>query len=176
MKKVLLVILGLILLSGVFGCGGNTNTPAPAPAPPAPVLEPTPVPEKKPVEEKLEKEAEEIEVTPSNIDISLDTDNDKIKGELTSVTVVEVLSTTEFEFVAAQLSPASATTVISDHWRFDINNDGKINLGDIALIIYNYYLSQEGGAKWNVAKYFDASGDGIIDMADLLIICTYFTA
>ena len=81
MKKVLLVILGLILLSGVFGCGGNTNTPAPAPAPPAPVLEPTPVPEKKPVEEKVEKEAEEIEVTPSNIDISLDTDNDKINPE-----------------------------------------------------------------------------------------------
>ena len=106
-----------------------------------------------------------------NSDVS---DKDRIKGELKSVIIAEVRAPTEVELVSALLAPPDATTDVANYLRFDINNDGRINIADISLIIYNYYLSKEGGAKWNEAKVFDANSDGIVDMADLLIICYYF--
>jgi hypothetical protein len=74
------------------------------------------------------------------------------------------------------LKPPYATTSISNYWRLDVNGDGKINDLDLDLIIYNYYNVGVGGSKWDQAKNFDVNNDGIVDLADLLIITTYFTA
>ena len=71
-------------------------------------------------------------------------------------------------------SPASVTTVISTHMRFDINGDGKLDIRDISAIILNFYLIKAGDPTWDAAQPFDANYDGIIDLEDLLIIGTYF--
>ena len=99
---------------------------------------------------------------------------DSITGGLISARVSEILSPVEAADVNAWLDPPDATTSISNHWRFDINGDGRIDVLDIDLVIYNYYLARAGDANWGQAMRFDANGDGIIDLADILIICSYF--
>ena len=102
--------------------------------------------------------------------------NDVLIGELTSVMVIEVLD--YVGSVYAELSPSIASSVISNHWRFDVNvpgGDGTIDILDLSLIIYNYYLSMSGDSDWIYAKVFDANNDGIINLSDILIISSYFT-
>lgn len=101
----------------------------------------------------------------------------EIVGELTSVMASEM---TDAGTIAsyADLEPSIARTTISNEWRFDMNSsggDGHIDLLDVSLIIYNYYLVSEGDALWDAAKVFDCNHDGIINLTDILTICTYFT-
>jgi hypothetical protein len=99
--------------------------------------------------------------------------NDRIKGELTSVIASEIRSPTESVEINALLTPPDVTTSITNHGRFDFNDDGKID--DLDLIIYNFYLCKEGGGKWSQAKLYDGNNDGIVDMSDILIVCSYFS-
>ncbi|MDR0570862.1 MAG: family 43 glycosylhydrolase [Clostridiales Family XIII bacterium] len=74
----------------------------------------------------------------------------------------------------AALEPSRAATAVTTHKRFDFNNDGKINMSDISLIVYNYYLSKTGDDGWDRARPFDANRDGFVNVVDILIICSYF--
>ena len=80
------------------------------------------------------------------------------------------------EAVYMEFAPAKAVSAVSTFMRFDINGDGKVNIQDISAILYNYYLVRSTDAKWAEAVAFDANYDNFIDLEDLLIIGTYFTA
>ncbi|MCX7709879.1 MAG: Ig-like domain-containing protein [Clostridia bacterium] len=51
----------------------------------------------------------------------------------------------------------------------NLNSDGTINVGDLAIASY-YFGASEGSTNWNSAKAADVNGDGIIDNTDLQII------
>ena len=99
---------------------------------------------------------------------------DVIKGELSYVKVSEVRTEDKADTIDALLKPAAAETDIGTYLRYDINKDGVLNMDDIALIIFNYYLAQAGDPNWDVAKTYDANKDAFVNLADLLIICSYF--
>jgi hypothetical protein len=112
---------------------------------------------------------------------------DQFVGTLTSVAISEILSPIQAVLVDAILNPSSTTTVVEDHMRYDINGDGKIDMIDLDLIIYNYYLMRKGDPGWDTATLvngveippaylFDANADGFIDLTDLIVILSYFTA
>ncbi|MDR0380536.1 MAG: glycoside hydrolase family 3 C-terminal domain-containing protein [Oscillospiraceae bacterium] len=94
-----------------------------------------------------------------------------VTGALTEVTVVELASgaTTPLT-VICKLDPASA---ISAYAPYDEDADGTVTLADLSLIIYRYYLIGEGDANWGAAQKYDANGDGIIDLLDIMLISTY---
>jgi hypothetical protein len=96
----------------------------------------------------------------------------EIVGALTAVSIKEVTSPTSVVTVDCVLSPSNAVTAFVP---FDVNGDGKINMDDISLIIFNYYLAKTGDAKWDAAKAFDVNGDGIVDLIDLMIIMTFIS-
>ena len=51
----------------------------------------------------------------------------------------------------------------------DINNDGKINVADLAMIAY-YYTAKAGDGNWEAAKKADVNGDGHVDIEVLGIV------
>ncbi|HHW01078.1 MAG TPA: DUF4982 domain-containing protein [Clostridiaceae bacterium] len=51
----------------------------------------------------------------------------------------------------------------------DVNGDGVINVGDLAVTAY-YYAVEEGDPNWNAAKAADTNNDGVIDLKDLIFI------
>jgi hypothetical protein len=53
----------------------------------------------------------------------------------------------------------------------DINNDGVIDVGDLAIVAY-YYGKNSGSADWNEAKIADMNGDNVIDISDLAFVAT----
>jgi len=51
----------------------------------------------------------------------------------------------------------------------DVNRDGVINLGDLAICVY-YYMVSDGDPNWSIAKSADVNNDGVIDILDLTFI------
>jgi hypothetical protein len=51
----------------------------------------------------------------------------------------------------------------------DVNKDGVINIGDLAICAY-YYMVSEGDPNWSLAKSSDVNNDGIINIIDLSFI------
>ncbi|WP_136606235.1 beta-N-acetylglucosaminidase domain-containing protein [Paenibacillus dokdonensis] len=51
----------------------------------------------------------------------------------------------------------------------DINNDGKVSIGDLAIIAANYGKSSQS-PDWQQAKKADINGDGVIDLSDLAFV------
>ena len=51
----------------------------------------------------------------------------------------------------------------------DINDDGVINVGDLAIASY-YYAAEEGDPNWDAAKIADVNNDGVVDLKDLAFI------
>jgi hypothetical protein len=97
-------------------------------------------------------------------------DTDDISGTLTAVSLYEVSSPTSTVLINCKLDPAVA---VARYAPYDIDADGAVTLADLSLIIYNYYLVGEGSAKWDAAREYDANGDGIIDLLDIMIISSY---
>ena len=103
---------------------------------------------------------------------------DVLQASLESV-MIQTQSKGATNAVDAKLLPKDAATVAESFLRWDAVDgkgggpDGKLDMSDISYIIYNYYLSAEGGPLWEEAKRFDANGDGIVDLADLLIIMSF---
>lgn len=48
----------------------------------------------------------------------------------------------------------------------DVNNDGKVSIGDLAIIAANYGKTSES-KDWEQIKHLDVNGDGQIDIVDL---------
>ena len=51
----------------------------------------------------------------------------------------------------------------------DINDDGKTDVGDLAVVTY-YYGKDSTSEDWSVAKIADMNGDNIIDITDLAYV------
>ena len=51
----------------------------------------------------------------------------------------------------------------------DINDDGKADVGDLAIVAY-YYGKNSSSEDWPVAKIADMNGDNVIDITDLAYI------
>ena len=51
----------------------------------------------------------------------------------------------------------------------DINDDGVINVGDLAIASY-YYAAEEGDPNWDAAKIADVNNNGKVDLEDLVFI------
>lgn len=63
---------------------------------------------------------------------------------------------------ALQAFRSSAITEIPG----DNNNDGKVSIGDLAIVA-KVYGKKKGDAGWDDVKRYDLNGDGVIDIADL---------
>ena len=53
----------------------------------------------------------------------------------------------------------------------DINNDGIIDVGDLAIVAY-YYGNNSEGTDWDEAKIADVNGDNKIDIVDLAYVAS----
>ncbi|MCR8660416.1 polysaccharide lyase family 8 super-sandwich domain-containing protein [Paenibacillus endoradicis] len=51
----------------------------------------------------------------------------------------------------------------------DVNDNGQVTIGDLALIA-KYYGKKVGDANWNEAKFADVTGDGKVDIEDLALM------
>lgn len=51
----------------------------------------------------------------------------------------------------------------------DFNHDGKVSIGDLAVLAA-HYSKNTSSPDWQQVKYLDLSGDGRIDIADLAVI------
>ncbi|MEC0243380.1 dockerin type I domain-containing protein [Paenibacillus dokdonensis] len=51
----------------------------------------------------------------------------------------------------------------------DINMDGKVSIGDLAIIAANYGKNSQS-PDWQQAKKADINGDGVIDLSDLAFV------
>ncbi|NOV04364.1 Ig-like domain-containing protein [Paenibacillus planticolens] len=54
----------------------------------------------------------------------------------------------------------------------DINNDGKVSIGDLAIVA-KYYGKSSTDADWDAYKFADLNHDGVIDIADLAMIARW---
>ena len=69
---------------------------------------------------------------------------------------------------------AAVTSINQWYSIFDLNQDGVVDLRDISIAMM-YYMAEEGDANWAVAKIADVSGDGVVDIEDLIQIRANFT-
>jgi len=76
---------------------------------------------------------------------------------------VDTLHAAVAAFKAAVVKEASA----------DLNGDGKINVGDLAMVAYHYGKSA-ASADWDSAKRADMNGDGKVDIEDLAYVAIQF--
>jgi len=75
----------------------------------------------------------------------------------------------------AEIDPASATTKIFSIYDIEKGNgsENKVDWADLSLAAF-YYQSKLGDANWEFAKVADVNGDGIVNMADLILIYANF--
>jgi uncharacterized protein YjdB len=105
--------------------------------------------------------------TATNKDVSWTSSNDAaatvVDGVVTAVgsgTAVITVKTVDGGMTAT----CTVTVVIGD-----LNNNGNIDIGDLAIAAY-YYGSKSGDANWADARIADINGDGAVDILDLATI------
>ena len=104
--------------------------------------------------------------------------NDMLHGTLEYVTL-HMLDADGPSAANAWLSPQDAPTSIDSSLRWDVSGgvygvpDGALDMLDIAFIMENYYACTQGSTRWAEARWFDANGDGVVDLYDLLFIMSY---
>jgi lysophospholipase L1-like esterase/uncharacterized protein YjdB len=62
-----------------------------------------------------------------------------------------------------------ATCTVTVYIEGDLNDDGTVDVGDLAIAAY-YYMAKEGDPNWNEAKIADVDGDNDVDIIDLASI------
>ncbi|MNQ92013.1 Hyaluronoglucosaminidase precursor [compost metagenome] len=85
----------------------------------------------------------------------------------------EKATQTEVDSATAALGSAVDTfkaTVIKEV-SADLNNDGSINVGDLAIVAY-HYGKDSAGSDWATAKIADMNSDNKIDITDLAYIAS----
>jgi len=74
----------------------------------------------------------------------------------------------------AELEEAISTfdaTRIKEIEQEDLNNDGIVNVGDLAIVAY-YYNATSSDSDWDAASIADINGDGVVDVLDLASVAT----
>lgn len=88
-------------------------------------------------------------------------------GKCNVVAINEEDETTLYELID---KPEVVTVkVIEQEFSLDINQDGKITLEDLSIAM-KYYGIGETDTLWDLAKKCDVTGNGRVDMADLVAI------
>jgi len=57
---------------------------------------------------------------------------------------------------------------------YDLNRDGVVDLNDVTWAL-QYLMMEDGDAGWDAAKAADVTGDGRVDIEDLLLILANYT-
>jgi uncharacterized repeat protein (TIGR02543 family) len=65
--------------------------------------------------------------------------------------------------------PAKLTTAVSNPDDYDFNKDGQVTLADLATAQL-YYRAAAGDANWDVAAAADVDGNGVVTVADFILI------
>ncbi|MEG0153652.1 MAG: dockerin type I repeat-containing protein [Cellulosilyticaceae bacterium] len=100
---------------------------------------------------------------------------DKAKFDLSIAEAKEALDTaqTQQDIDKAIIKLANAIKIFKESIvkpsEGDVNEDGVINVADIALIAY-YYQIREGEESWDQAKRADTNKDGVVNGLDLVIV------
>ena len=63
----------------------------------------------------------------------------------------------------------STVTVNVYHMKEDLNQDGVVNVADLAIAAY-YYRADSSSENWNEAKIADVNDDGVVDILDISAI------
>lgn len=71
--------------------------------------------------------------------------------------------------VELDIAPASLTVKIKISPSEDVNADGKVSVGDLAMIAAKYGMDSTS-PDWNQVKHLDLDGSGTIDVADLAMV------
>lgn len=58
--------------------------------------------------------------------------------------------------------------------KYDVNRSGAVDLNDLTYALM-YFMVKSGDAGWDAAEAIDFNGDGIIDVADLVLILANYT-
>jgi len=109
--------------------------------------------------------------------------NQVLGAQLLEVLVWETVDGPSVKWTAT-IDPASTDTVIDNHIRWDLNDDGILDETDISTIMRWYYLKRAGDPGWDEpfyagtylfkpAKIFDVVADGVINTMDVQVIYTY---
>jgi hypothetical protein len=101
-------------------------------------------------------------------------------------TRADALGTTDVRLVDARLSGYTSDdeVVYTDYFMlnsvvqtsfdkyfsiYDVNRDGVVDQLDLTMAQL-YYMAKTGDANWDIAKYADVNGDGVVDIEDLILI------
>ena len=77
--------------------------------------------------------------------------------------------------VAVYIAEDTVVTVFEQYYSpYDLNKDGVIDLNDLTFAL-QYMLAREGDANWEEAKAVDYTGDGKIEIDDLILILANYT-
>jgi hypothetical protein len=102
---------------------------------------------------------------------------------ITEVAIVDILAATPGKTVSV-VNTGPEVTDISTFSRYDVNQDGKVDLADVASGAY-FYMVKNSDANWPVPQTFgdvsvsaqrcDVNNDGIVDIEDLILILANFS-
>ncbi|RIX52502.1 hypothetical protein D3P08_13030 [Paenibacillus nanensis] len=93
---------------------------------------------------------------------------ESVKGEIAAAQTVlgdAEGKETELEAAGFRIHITAAPTGLEG----DVNGDGRISIGDLALIAANYG-KDENSADWALVKHLDVKADGVIDLLDLALV------
>ncbi len=93
--------------------------------------------------------------------------------ELKSVEVAGYDENGEPVFLTSDITAGKAQTLISS--KYDLNGDSKVDLLDIAYA-QKYYQRNTASADWAQAERCDVTGDGMVDLEDLISILHAYAA
>ncbi|MBB3108914.1 hypothetical protein FHS18_000966 [Paenibacillus phyllosphaerae] len=74
---------------------------------------------------------------------------------------------TESELAPAELAITIKPVTVTNP--ADVNQDGKVSVGDLAIVSFNYGKTEQD-AGWAQIKFADVNNDGIIDLLDLAAV------
>ncbi|RXZ84009.1 hypothetical protein EBB07_02595 [Paenibacillaceae bacterium] len=88
---------------------------------------------------------------------------------------VTVLIAADGEGNELEIDGASHDIQIEAKLAGDLNGDGKISIGDLALLM-KYYGKTSADADWESLKQYDFNSDNVIDIKDLAILAALITS
>ena len=101
--------------------------------------------------------------------------NDTISAALAAVKVVELLPNDQTLTFDARLDPKEAATFIASVLIYDADGNGLLDMADVALVIYKFYMATDADPGWDEAKLYDLNGDGAVNLTDILLLMVYLS-
>lgn len=99
--------------------------------------------------------------------------NGDVAVKLTGAQVAGYDQNGEAVYMDSTTTESEAVTAIGS--KYDVNRDGKVDLLDI-VHAQKFYQMNSASENWAQAKHCDVTGDGVIDLEDLIAILHAYTA